>query len=166
MREIQKNYFHKKWKEDPEFRKRIANYNKNYWKRMKEEDPEKYHFMQRMHRRIGRDAGGVRCPHCGFGIKTSTAGKNLGKRPIICPECKYTCPKNQCEKIRIPRVFPDAQPTPEIKIKPDEMVIPESALEGLRNFGMVFQDEEEERKVTGTQKKAMENIRKRMVEYG
>lgn len=165
MKKSQKKYY-AKHKEDPEYRKKQAEYQKRYYKKMKEEDPEKYYVMQRLHRRIGKYCGGVRCPHCGFEIKTSTSGKNLGKRPVICPKCRHSCPKNECEKIRIPRIFPDAQPILETKIKPDEMTISESALEGLRNLGMAFQNETEEpRKITGTQKKAIENIRKRMIEF-
>lgn len=46
------------------------------------------------------------------------------------------------------------------------MIISEQALEGLRNFGMIFQDEmEEPRKIAGTQKKAIENIQRKMVKF-
>jgi hypothetical protein len=170
MRKSQKKYY-AKHKEDPEFRKKMVKYNKNYWKKMKEEDPEKFYVMQRTHRRIGKDAGGVRCPHCGFGIKTSTAGKNLGKRPVICPKCRHSCPKNQCEKIRIPRIFPEMKKPSGLHLeqnkKPsDELIVPEQAFEGLRNLGMAFQNETEEpRKITGTQKKAIENIRRKMIKF-
>jgi hypothetical protein len=159
-------YYAKKYKEDPEYRKNVAKYQKQYWKKMKEQDPEKYHAMMQRGHQICKYITGVKCPKCGFGIKTSTAG-HLGKRPVICPKCKYICPKKECEKIRIPRILPDTQKKiKEIEKPIDEMIISEQALEGLRNLGMAFQDEmEESREIVGREKIAVENIKKRMIEF-
>jgi hypothetical protein len=123
--------------------------------------------MQRLHRRIGKYCGGVRCPHCGFGIKTSTAGKNLGKRPVICPKCRHSCPKNECEKIRIPRILPETQKkTEEIKKPSNELVIPEQAFEGLRNLGKAFGNETKEpREIIGKERKVAENIQRKMIKF-
>lgn len=164
-REMHKKYYAKKYKNDPEYRKKLAGYQREYWKRMKENDPEKYHAMQRGHQ-ICKYITGVRCPNCGNPIKTTTIGF-LGKRPVQCPNCRFSYPKNQCEKIRIPRIFPEAQKkTEETKKQPDEMIISEQALEGLRNLGMAFRDEmEEPKEIVGREKIAVENIKKKMAEY-
>lgn len=108
MRKIQNEYHKRKYKTDPEYRKTLAKYQREYWRRMKEENPEKYHAMQQRGHQICKYTVGVKCPNCGFGIKTATIG-HLGKRPIQCPKCRFSYPKNQCEKIRIPRIFPEEQ---------------------------------------------------------
>ena len=161
VKEQHKKYYAKKYREDPEYRKKVAKYQKEYFHRMKKENPEKYYAMIRSYRRVSKSIAGVRCPHCGFGIKTITSGKNLGKKPIICPECHFSCPKNNCEKIRIFRTIPDMNP--EVKKEPDGMMITEKALEGLRNLGNVF--EEIEYPLFGTQKRAIENIQRKMVKF-
>jgi hypothetical protein len=169
-REIHKKYYAKKYKEDPEYRKNVARHQREYWRRMKEEDPEKFYVMQRLHvlhRQISKYTGGVKCPKCGFEIKTSTSGKNLGKRPVICPKCRHSCPKNECEKIRIPRILPETQKkTEEIKKPSNELVIPEQAFEGLRNLGKAFGNETKEpREIIGKERKVAENIQRKMIKF-
>jgi len=167
LKEIQNKYHQKKCEEDPKYREKCNEYQRKRSKRLKAEDPEKYYVMCRIHRQMNKSTGGVKCPRCGFGIKTSTAGRNLGKRPIKCPKCKHSYPKNQCERIRIPRILPEEQKkTEEIKKPSNELVIPEQAFEGLRNLGKAFENEmEEPREISGNERKVAENIKKRMEEY-
>lgn len=181
--------YQKKRREDPEFREKQKLYQKEYLKKMKAEDPEKYREWIRIHRKPMRTTGGVKCPNCGFGIKTSTAGKNLGKRPIQCPRCRFFFPKNQSERIRIPRIL--SVTSTEIKKHRrefDSMAISEKALEGLKNLekltsndidendygkvrnmwnlGMAFQDEmKNPKEIVGKERKVAENIKKRMIEF-
>jgi hypothetical protein len=135
MRASQKRYFEKKHKEDPEFRKRQNEYQKKRLREMKEKNPKKYLELRKGHLRISKFAGGIKCPKCGFGIKTVTAGKNLGKRPIQCPKCRCFFPKNQSERIRIPRILPITKTEiKKQKMEFNSMTISEQALEGLKNL--------------------------------
>jgi hypothetical protein len=97
----------KRLERDPEFRKKfkrkMREYNRQYRKRLKEKDPEKYRriFNNRATHMMRPFVFGLKCK-CGFDIKTNTAGR-LSKRIIQCPNCRMYWYKCELEKVKIPR---------------------------------------------------------------
>jgi hypothetical protein len=95
----------KRWETDPVFRKKMLEYNKQYRKRLKENDPEKYRMIFCDYAsRMQPFVRGLKCK-CGKNIITSVAGKS--KRMIQCPECRKYWHKHELKKVKIPRNIPE-----------------------------------------------------------
>jgi len=131
-----KEYCRKKWKNDREFKRKTYEYQRNYMKKMKIENPEKYHKLT-YHRFIQSYKTGLKCKGCGKGIKTNCAG-HLGKRTIKCPFCGNYYKRNELEKVKIPRIFfGEKKETTDAVIEEPKMEITEKTLKNLKYFSQM-----------------------------
>ncbi len=79
---------------DPEFKEKMKKSYMKWYEKTKTTRPS----------RLQPYTTGVKCI-CSFPIKCHTGGR-FGKRIIKCPKCGMETPKNQLERVRIPREFP------------------------------------------------------------
>jgi hypothetical protein len=137
-----KEYYHKRWN-DPEFRKKMYEYQRNYMQKLKKENPEKYFELTR-HSFIQDYKTGLKCKGCGKGIKTNCAG-HLGKRPIVCPFCGNSYPRRDLEKVKIPRIiFGEKGEKTEVAIEKPKVEITEQTLKNLKNFSRLTEKNTDE----------------------
>lgn len=92
----------RRWETDPIFRERMLEWNRQYRRRLKENDPEKYRMIYSNYSsRMQPFVKGLICGKCGKNIITNTAGKS--QKRIECPYCRKYWHKDELEKVKIPR---------------------------------------------------------------